>query len=105
MWFVFPQVAGLGHSPTAQKFAISSLEEARGYLGHPVLGTRLLECARVLLEIEAGSAAQIFGVTDAHKLRSSMTLFARAAPGETIFRQVLDRYFDGMADPANDERI
>jgi uncharacterized protein (DUF1810 family) len=105
MWFVFPQVAGLGHSPMSTRFAISSLEEARAYLAHSVLGPRLVECAAVLLEIGARSAEQIFGPIDALKLRSSMTLFLRAAPGETVFQKVLDRYFGGQADPATDERL
>ena len=110
MWFVFPQVAGLGQSPMSRKFAISSLEEARSYLGHAVLGPRLLEIAAVLSEIGlseigARSAEQIFGFTDAQKLRSSMTLFLRAAPGETVFRRVLDRYFNGVPDPETDKRL
>ncbi|MGO9661565.1 MAG: DUF1810 domain-containing protein [Acidimicrobiales bacterium] len=110
MWFVFPQVAGLGQSPVSRKFAISSLEEARSYLGHGVLGPRLLEVAAVISEIEpseigARSAEQIFGFTDAQKLRSSMTLFLRAVPGETVFRKVLDRYFNGLPDPETDKRI
>ena len=105
MWFVFPQVAGLGHSPMSTKFAISSLEEAKAYLGHAVLGPRLVECAAILTEIGARSAEQIFGPIDAQKLRSSMTLFLRAAPSGTVFQQVLDRHFGGVADPATDERL
>lgn len=105
MWFVFPQVAGLGHSPMSTKFAISSLAEAKAYLGHAVLGPRLIECAAVLTEIGARSAEQVFGPIDAQKLRSSMTLFLRAAPGETVFQHVLDRYFGGAAGPATDERL
>ncbi len=105
MWFVFPQVAGLGVSRTSHAFAISSLAEARAYLAHGVLGPRLRECARVLLELEGRSAAQIFGGVDAMKLRSSMTLFLRAAPGEELFAEVLGRYFASEADPATDARI
>jgi uncharacterized protein (DUF1810 family) len=102
MWFVFPQVAGLGLSPMSRKFAISSLDEARAYLGHTLLGPRLVECASVLTEIGDRSAEQIFGPVDAQKLRSSMTLFLRADPGANIFEQVLDEYFEGIADPATD---
>ena len=91
MWFVFPQIAGLGRSPTAQRYAISSLGEAEAYLAHPVLGERLRECARVLTELEGRSAEQVFGGLDALKLRSSMTLFADAT-GDPLFQQVLDRF-------------
>lgn len=102
MWFVFPQIAGLGRSAMAQRYAITSLDEARAYLAHPVLGPRLVECARVLTELAGTSAEAVFGGIDAIKLRSSMTLFAHAAPG---FRAVLDRYFDGAEDPATLERL
>ncbi len=106
MWFVFPQIAGLGRSDTAKWFAISSLAEARAYLGHLVLGPRLCECARILTEEVSGRGAeQIFGGLDAHKLRSSMTLFARAAPDEALFGQVLGQYFGGVADAATDQLI
>jgi uncharacterized protein (DUF1810 family) len=105
MWFVFPQIAGLGRSPMAQAYAIGSLEEARAYLEHPVLGARLRECAGVVAERTGLSASDIFGGIDAIKLRSSMTLFARAAPGEPVFAAVLERYFDGEPDPATDERL
>ncbi len=105
MWFVFPQIAGLGHSPTSRRFAISSREEAEAYLRHPVLGPRLLECARLVAEARGRDAEQIFGVIDAQKLRSSMTLFMRAAPGEPLLRQVLSQYFDGLPDPATDQRV
>jgi uncharacterized protein (DUF1810 family) len=105
MWFVFPQIAGLGQSLTSRRFAISSVDEARAYLAHPVLGPRLAESAGILAQTRGRSAEQIFGSLDAQKLRSSMTLFLRAAPGEPEFRQVLDRYFDGVADPATDQRI
>ena len=105
MWFVFPQIAGLGLSPTSQKYAITSLDEAQAYLAHPVLGPRLTECAAILAGLPARSAAQIFGDLDAQKLRSSITLFTRAAPGEPLFRQVLDKYFAGQPDPATGQRI
>jgi uncharacterized protein (DUF1810 family) len=105
MWFVFPQIAGLGQSPISRRFAISSLDEARAYLAHPVLGSRLTECARALTQLCTGSAQEVFGGIDALKLRSSMTLFARADPGEPLFAQVLDRYFGGEADEATDRLL
>jgi uncharacterized protein (DUF1810 family) len=106
MWFVFPQIAGLGRSPTAQRYAISGLEEARAYLAHPVLGDRLRECARTLAELESDrDAEEILGGIDALKLRSSMTLFARAAPDDPLFGAVLDRYYGGEADKATDARV
>jgi uncharacterized protein (DUF1810 family) len=105
MWFVFPQIAGLGQSPTARKFAISTLEEAKAYLRHPVLGPRLIECAEVLLNTHGRTAEQIFAGIDAQKLRSSMTLFLRAGPEQPCFGQVIDRYFDGAPDSATDQRI
>jgi uncharacterized protein (DUF1810 family) len=105
MWFVFPQIAGLGRSATSQRFAISSLSQAQVYLRHPVLGPRLLECASILVHLDGRDAEQIFGVIDAQKLRSSMTLFARAAEDATLFTQVLDRYFDGVPDAATDQRL
>lgn len=105
MWFVFPQVAGLGKSAKAREFAISSLDEARAYLNHPVLGPRLIECTGIVAEAEGRSALQIFGSIDALKLRSSMTLFMRAAPDEPLFQQVLDRLFEGEPDPATDQLL
>jgi uncharacterized protein (DUF1810 family) len=105
MWFVFPQIAGLGRSPMAQQYAIGSLEEARAYAEHPVLGARLRECAQALLGQSGQSASDILGGIDATKLRSSMTLFARAAPDEPAFAAVLDRYFDGERDPATEQRL
>jgi len=105
MWFIFPQVAGLGHSPMAQAYAIGSLAEARAYLAHPLLRTRLIECASILTRVPDRTAGQIFGEIDAMKLRSSATLFSCAAPGEPVFRQVLDQYFDGVADAATEQRI
>jgi uncharacterized protein (DUF1810 family) len=105
MWFVFPQIAGLGQSPTSRKYAISSLEEARAYLRHPVLGPRLTECARLLTEVRDRTAEQIFGGLDAQKLRSSMTLFWRAGPGEPLFGQVISQYFGGVPDSATDQLL
>jgi uncharacterized protein (DUF1810 family) len=105
MWFVFPQVAGLGQSAMSLHYAISSLGEARAYLAHPVLGPRLAECAGIVAAHQGNNAVAIFGSIDAQKLRSSMTLFMRAAPEELIFRQVLERYFDGSPDKATDELL
>jgi uncharacterized protein (DUF1810 family) len=95
MWFIFPQVAGLGRSAMAQAYAISDLTEARAYLAHPVLGPRLVECAEIVASQRGLSAEQIFGGIDAIKLRSSMTLSAHADPDQTIFQQVIDQYYDG----------
>jgi uncharacterized protein (DUF1810 family) len=105
MWFVFPQVAGLGSSPMAQHYAISGLPEARAYLAHPELGRRLAECARALTALDETDAVRVFGPVDAQKLRSSMTLFAAAAPDEPVFREVLDRFFDGDTDEATTRRL
>jgi uncharacterized protein (DUF1810 family) len=105
MWFVFPQVAGLGRSPMAQRYAIGSLAEARAYLAHPVLGDRLRECAGILTKLPGSSAEEVFGSVDALKLRSSMSLFARAAHDEPLFAEVLDQYFGGAEDPATLERL
>lgn len=105
IWFVFPQVAGLGSSEMSRYYAIESLEEARAYLAHPILGPRLLACASAVLTVTGRSAMEILGSVDALKLRSSMTLFHRAAPAEPLFRQVLERYFGGVADPATDARL
>lgn len=104
MWFVFPQVAGLGSSPTSVMYAISGVREARAYLAHPVLGRRLFQCAETLLALPDLPAGEIFGPLDALKLRSSMTLFAIAAPEHPIFSLVIERYFDGEWDPVT-ERI
>jgi uncharacterized protein (DUF1810 family) len=105
MWFVFPQVAGLGESAMSRRYAIASIDEARAYLEHPLLGTRLLECARIVSELQVYSAQDVFGVVDTLKLHSSMTLFARAAHEEqTPCHDVLARYFDGARDAAT-ERI
>jgi uncharacterized protein (DUF1810 family) len=105
IWFVFPQLAGLGRSPTARRYAISSLEEARAYLRHPVLGPRLAEAARTLIDHPGTDADQIFGGLDALKLRSSMTLFHRADPDDQLFSQVLTQYFGGGEDPATDDLL
>jgi uncharacterized protein (DUF1810 family) len=105
MWFIFPQLAGLGQSPTSRRYAISSLEEARAYVEHPVLGPRLEECAQALLQRTGGSARDIFGGIDAMKLRSSMTLFHRADPDNALYSEVLDRYFDGEHDSATDRLL
>ena len=105
MWFVFPQITGLGQSPVSRMYAISGLAEAKAYLAHPVLGPRLVECAAILGGLSGRAAEQIFGGIDALKLRSSMTLFLRAAPDEPVFRQVLDQYFGGKPDPATEQRI
>ena len=102
MWFIFPQIAGLGHSPMSERYAIRSLDEARGYLAHPLLGGRLRECIGLVLGLTARTAEDVLGRFDAMKLRSSMTLFHRAAPDEPIFRQVLDQWFGGTADPTTD---
>ncbi len=103
IWFVFPQIAGLGHSPTSRHYSISSLDEARAYLDHPLLGRRLRECAGILASLTGRSAEQIFGSLDAMKLRSSMTLFHLVAPEESLFGDVLASYFDGMPDPATEQ--
>jgi uncharacterized protein (DUF1810 family) len=104
MWFVFPQLAGLGRSATSQHYAISSLDEARAYLAHPVLGARLRECATVVVAAPPGAEAVLGGI-DAQKLRSSMTLFARAAPDDPVFPAVLQRHFDGRPDAATDRLL
>jgi len=105
MWFVFPQISGLGRSSVSQRYAVSSLAEARAYLAHQVLGPRLVECSAIVAALDGRTAEQIFGGIDAQKLRSSMTLFLHADPGEPIFGRVLDRYFGGQPDPATEQRI
>ena len=102
MWFVFPQIAGLGSSEMSRRYAIYSIEEARAYLQHPILGKRLIECAQAVLEANAKSAEEIFGGIDTQKLQSSMTLFLRADPEQPVFQQVLDRFFGGQRDPKTD---
>jgi uncharacterized protein (DUF1810 family) len=98
MWFIFPQLEGLGHSPMARKFGISSIQEAQAYLQHPVLGPRLRECTRLVLAHENRTAHDIFGSPDDLKFRSCMTLFSRAEPGATLFLEALDKYFAGKPD-------
>jgi uncharacterized protein (DUF1810 family) len=105
MWFVFPQLEGLGRSPMSQRYAISSLAEARAYLKHPVLGERLVRCTQIVAELRGRSAEDVFGATDALKLRSSMTLFARACEEDSVFHLVLARYFDGYADVNTEARL
>lgn len=105
MWFIFPQVTGLGHSYMSREFGISSVAEAQAYLLHPVLGPRLMECAQILMRVEGKSAAEILGAIDAMKLRSSMTLFMTAEPGEPIFSEVLAKYFHGSADQETIARL
>jgi len=102
IWFIFPQVAGLGYSGMSQRFAISSLDEARAYLAHPVLGARLRECAQAVLGTTGQTAEEILGGIDAMKLRASMTPFHRAAPDDPLFAQVLDRFYGGIADAMTD---
>ncbi|MGX8720394.1 MAG: DUF1810 domain-containing protein [Eubacteriales bacterium] len=98
MWYIFPQIQGLGFSPTAQYYAIRDLQEARDYLAHPVLGTRLKEISSALLDLNGLSASEIFGYPDDLKLRSSMTLFRMADLNEPVFLEVLEKYYDGKPD-------
>lgn len=105
MWFVFPQIDGLGFSETTRRYSIKSLDEARAYLAHPVLGMRLVACTETLLALEGRSAREIFGRPDDMKLQSSMTLFARISPAASDFSAVLDRYFGGVRDQRTVELI
>jgi len=108
MWFIFPQIKGLGSSEMAVRFAISSIEEAKAYLEHPVLGDRLRECARIVVAVEGRTAEEIFGYPDDLKFRSSMTLFAKAAEiseEDLVFSQALDKYFGGKDDAGTVERL
>jgi uncharacterized protein (DUF1810 family) len=100
MWFIFPQIKGLGRSDLALKFAISSLEEAQAYLKHPILGPRLRQCSRLVAEVEGRPIEEIFGYPDSMKFRSSMTLFAQATPDNEIFNDCLRKYFGSKPDPA-----
>jgi uncharacterized protein (DUF1810 family) len=104
MWFIFPQIAGLGRSAMAQAFAISDLAEAQAYFRHPMLGPRLVECAGIVASHRGLTAEQIFGGIDSIKLRSSMTLFAHADPEQPVFGQVIDQYYDGP-DPETERRL
>ena len=105
IWFVFPQLAGLGRSEMARSYGIGSLGEARAYLDHPVLGARLRECVRTLLAIEGRTAPQVLGPVDAMKVRSSMTLFHRAAPDDPLFPRVLARWYGGVPDQMTDDLL
>jgi uncharacterized protein (DUF1810 family) len=105
MWFVFPQIAGLGTSPTARFYALASLEEAKAYLAHPVLGSRLTEATRLVLGAGGRTANAIFGSPDDLKFRSSMTLFAAADPAEPLFRQALERFYGGEPDARTLDRL
>lgn len=105
MWFVFPQIAGLGRSDMAQRYAIASADEAAAYLAHPVLGARLRECASIVGRLDDRSAEEIFGHPDDLKFRSSMTLFADVAPDEAVFQACIDKYFDGQPDEATLARL
>jgi uncharacterized protein (DUF1810 family) len=105
MWFVFPQIAGLGHSEMARRYAIASLDEAKAYLSHPVLGSRLRECARLVNAVQERSIEDIFGSPDDVKFRSSMTLFARAAGEGDVFDAALEKYFRGQPDGETLRRI
>lgn len=99
MWYIFPQLSGLGSSPMARRYALSGLEETKAFLAHPLLGTRLVNISALLLSLDKGNPTEIFGFPDDIKLRSSMTLFALARPEEPVFQQVLDRFFGGDKDP------
>lgn len=105
MWFVFPQLAGLGHSAMARRYAIASLAEARAYLKHPLLGPRLVDLTEVVNWVTGRSIVQIFGTPDDMKFHSSMTLFAMAEPNEVLFRDALDRYFHGEMDRLTTEEL
>lgn len=100
MWFIFPQLAGLGYSAMAQHYAIGGLAEARAYLAHPVLGPRLRQCGTLVLAVQGATVHGIFGSPDNMKFHSSMTLFAQASPDEALFRDCLDKYFGGVPDQA-----
>ena len=105
MWFIFPQVAGLGFSAMAERYAISGLAEARAYLAHPLLGARLRECCALVLAVQGASAHAIFGSPDDMKFRSSLTLFAQAAPDEPLFSDCLRHYYGGQPDQATLDRL
>jgi len=105
MWFIFPQIAGLGRSEMAQRYAIANDDEAADYLAHPVLGARLRECAGIVAALDESDANAIFGAPDDMKFRSSMTLFADTAPDEAVFQACIDKYFDGEPDPETLARL
>lgn len=105
MWFIFPQIAGLGRSATAQKFAISSADEAAAYLAHPLLGPRLRECCALVAAIDDREVDEIFGAPDNLKFHSAMTLFAEIAPDEAVFQDCINKFFDGLPDQATIDRL
>ena len=105
IWFVFPQLDGLGRSEMSQRYGIASLQEARAYVAHPVLGPRLRECAAALIATHGRSPEGILGSIDAVKVRSSMTLFEKAAPDEAVFGAVIDRFYGGRRDPATEAML
>lgn len=105
MWFIFPQIAGLGASSTSQRYAISSLDEAQAYLNHPLLGSRLTECVKTVNQLTGRTAAQIFGFPDVLKLRSSLTLFEAADPSNPHFSQALEKYYEGKRDEATLQKL
>jgi uncharacterized protein (DUF1810 family) len=105
IWFVFPQIAGLGYSGMARRYALSSLDEARAYLSHPVLGTRLRECVAILNGVEGRTIHEIMGYPDDLKLRSCLTLFAKATPDNQVFLDALDKYYAGEMDPETLKRL
>ena len=105
MWFIFPQIEGLGASETAKFYAISNLEEAKAYLAHPVLGKHLIEIAEAVMKIDGKSAKEIFGTPDDLKLRSSMTLFSKVKNTHPIFGEVLEKYFEGLDDPRTNDLL
>ena len=105
MWFIFPQIKGLGRSPTARFYAISSLEEAVAYVRHPVLGSRLIDCTQLVVMTEGKEIEQIFGEIDAMKFKSSMTLFLQASPGDMLFERALEKYFGGELDEKTLNRL
>ena len=105
MWFIFPQIAGLGYSSMARRYAISSLDEAQAYLSHAVLGTRLRECVEILNGVEGKNIHQIMGSPDDIKLRSCLTLFSKATPDNKVFLDALDKYYSGELDPETLKRL
>ncbi len=105
MWFIFPQITGLGRSPTAVEYAISGIDEARAYLQHPLLGPRLKECTQSVLQVKGLSAEDIFGSPDDMKFRSSLTLFAQVSIDDDIFSRALKKYFNGVPDPLTLDRL
>jgi uncharacterized protein (DUF1810 family) len=105
MWFIFPQIAGLGYSSMAQRYAIASLDEAQAYLAHPILGTRLRECVSILNTLEGRTINQIMGYPDDVKLRSCLTLFSKATEDNRVFLDVLDKFYEGKMDPETLKRL